>query len=269
MESKNWYVAQKGNTDYGVVESLFKQRGLKAESCRFMFDCAQGWQCCRDLGFCMQDLNECAVISNQKQEQEKSGGTTDLTCSEDKACPGNLSQKCCNGVCQLEEVCQSLNKLVGSPCQQSTPAVEWNECDASLECRSGSCAQIVNLNSQELAGGDADAEVGGEVAAAEEGLDDMTLGFIIGGSVLGLILIIVTVVLIMKKKNQNSEVPKHPLSQDDSSQKSQMDYTTQNDKGNKDETSQKMSDDGSQLELESIDESENTEKDSRKKKGRR
>ena len=97
----------------------------------------------------------------------------------------------------------------------------------------------------ELAGGDADAEVGGEVAAAEEGLDDMTLGFIIGGSVLGLILIIVIVVLIMKKKNQNSEVPKHPLSQDDSSQKSQMDYTTQNEKGNKDETSQKMSDDGS------------------------
>lgn len=75
------------------------------------------------------------------------------------------------------------------------------------------------------------------MAAADEGLDDMTLGFIIGGSVLGLILIIVTVVLIMKKKKESSEVQKHPLNQDDSSQKSQMDYTTQNDKGNKDDNS--------------------------------
>ena len=100
----------------------------------------------------------------------------------------------------------------------------------------------------------------------ESGLDGLTLGLIIGGAVLALKLIAASVFLVMKRKRDSfNEVQKHPLPD-----KTATEMTTNPQKSDKDDlgdSSQKLSEDGSQLELESVDDdSDDTEKDSKSKK---
>ena len=61
-----------------------------------------------------------------------------------------------------------------------------------------------------------------------EGLDGLTLGLIIGGSVLALIAIFGIIWCVMKSRQaRHGEVQKHPLPSEDSTQKSNIEMTTQ------------------------------------------
>lgn len=113
------------------------------------------------------------------------------------------------------------------------------------------------MEEQQAAARDAEAAKSAEAGGStEEGLDGMTLGLIIGGAALALILIITSIVCIMKRKNKLDEVQKYPLSADDSTIKSNYDMPTNHNVADGDMMSSEnglgKDDKGSELELESM-----------------
>ena len=103
---------------------------------------------------------------------------------------------------------------------------------------------------------EAEAAKDSGTASSAEGMDPTTLGLIIGGAALALILIIVTAICIIKRKNKLDEVQKYPLSADDSTVKSNYDMPTNHNVPDGDMMSSEngvgKDEKGSELELESM-----------------